>query len=109
MDIKSVDIKGIANVIPEIEKLEKPEDILAFIDGDTRKGVLAVADERLKELGHEGLKIGQVEKITDSLAEFKKDPMVTKQITIHGDKPVYQYYKDGKFLGQETPDVDAGE
>lgn len=58
---------------------DKPEAILTYIEGDDRKTVLEAADSKLKELGHEGLKLppinvkpsegakqGEVGKITET-------------------------------------------
>ncbi|NOZ68006.1 MAG: hypothetical protein GXP46_01855 [Deferribacteres bacterium] len=68
--MKSRDMKAEDAKIKILE-LTTPDEILFFIEGDNRKGVITTADERLKELGHNGLKHGQTAKFTDTEKDFK--------------------------------------
>lgn len=82
---KSKDVKKVGDAQIKIMEFNFPEDILEFIKGDERKSVRDTADTRLKELKHEGLKPGQVKKITDDSKDFKGPGVEGKKSYVTGE------------------------
>lgn len=54
-----------------IKELNSEEEILEFVDGDGRIGVIRAVNKRLSELSDSRPKQGQVTKFTDSSRDFK--------------------------------------
>lgn len=79
----------------KIVEFETPEEVLSFIKGDKRKTALNIADTRLKELGHEGLKQGQVNKITDNSKDFKAPGVEGKKDYVTGEDVIKELRKKG--------------
>jgi len=94
MPERSVDMKADDAKIAILE-LDTPDEVLAFIDGEDRKTVLKIADERLKELGHDGLKDGQDTKITDDSKDFKGPGVEGKKDYVSGEDVLRQLRAKG--------------
>jgi hypothetical protein len=75
MEGKSKDV-SIREAQERLPQMETAEEVLSFIEGEERKTVLRPADARLKELGHEGLKLpskqGETDAVTEEAADFRE-------------------------------------